>query len=195
MSAVEPGKIARRRSARYGELGYARAAADFYPTPDWVTDVARDRLTLPGSIWEPACGDGRMARRLRNAGYTVFASDIRADADGDCTADFFGHGLLPVCEPEVRTIFTNPPFSRATDFAIHALQLVEPVGGMLVLLLRHDWDCAAGRIDLVRKLSRKITITRRIRWIDGTTGSPREHHAWYVWDARRCGEGRMEWAP
>ena len=66
---------------------------------------------------------------------------------------------------------------------------------MVVLLLRHDWDCAAGRVDLVRKLTRKITITRRIRWIDGTTGSPREHHAWYVWDVADLGLGRMEWAP
>jgi hypothetical protein len=49
---------------------YARVERDFYPTPSWVVaDALAEHVELAGvRVWEPACGDGRMAEALRRAG-------------------------------------------------------------------------------------------------------------------------------
>ena len=63
------------------------------PTEPWVTKAllnAVDFCLTPGMsrtqtlIWEPACGDGRMAEPIKAAHYKVYASDI-----GD-----YGYGFI-----------------------------------------------------------------------------------------------------
>lgn len=176
----------RRRSARYGESGYERREADFYPTPDWVTDVLCENYVLRGRIWEPAAGDGRMARRLRRH-YDVDASDVNAIAGAEGALNF-----LEVRHPtRYGAIVTNPPFSLSESFVRHAINLTDGVNGIVAMLLRHDWDTAGSRRDLCELLTLKIVLTRRIRWIEGSTGSPRENHAWYVWDHLHLGQRRL----
>ena len=64
------------------ENGYARVARDFYPTPSWVVDALAEHVELRGRrIWEPAAGDGRMARTLALHGARVFSSDIEPHAN------------------------------------------------------------------------------------------------------------------
>lgn len=179
-----------RKSARYGESGYARLKDDAYQTPPWATAAALDRIGLRGAVWEPACGNGAMVEVLRDAGYRV----LPTDAQNMTLAHFLIDFLTATDRPgDARTIFTNPPYERATEFVRHALELVEPVGGMVVMLLRREWDCPPSRRDLYLKLTRKLTLTRRIRWIPGSTGSPREHHAFFVWDFADLGARRMDW--
>ena len=48
---------------------------DFYPTPPWATLALIDNERFEGRIWEPACGDGTMARVLQGSGQPVDASD------------------------------------------------------------------------------------------------------------------------
>jgi hypothetical protein len=44
------------------ETGYARVERDLYPTPHWVVSALAEHVDLRGlTVWEPACGDGRMA--------------------------------------------------------------------------------------------------------------------------------------
>ena len=63
------------------DSGYERVPQEFYPTPDWVIEALAEYVVLEGrQVWEPACGDGRMAEALKRAGATVYASDI-ADRD------------------------------------------------------------------------------------------------------------------
>ncbi len=189
------GKI-ERSSARYGESGYARLQDDLYETPTWATDGVLKLLPLRGAVWEPAAGSGAMVASLRDAGYDVVATDLVARSGLNFTGDFLSLGALPKVwrKPAwCRTVFTNPPYDFATEFVRHALNLVEPVGGMVVMLLRREWDCAPTRCDLYAKLSSKWTLTRRIRWIPGSKGSPREHHAFFVWNFADLGARRMEW--
>lgn len=178
-------KIERRRSARYGESGYARNEADFYPTPDWVTDALLDNYALRGIVWEPAAGDGRMAARIRLR-HKVGTSDLRASPGLDACTNFIEvEGPQPFA-----SIVTNPPYTLAESFVRKALNMTHAHGGIVAMLLRHDWDTAAGRRDLSELLTLKIVLTRRIRWIEGSTGSPRENHAWYIWDHRALGKRR-----
>jgi hypothetical protein len=34
---------------------------DFYPTPEWATELLLMHEKFKGTIWEPACGEGDMA--------------------------------------------------------------------------------------------------------------------------------------
>lgn len=84
------------------------------------------------------------------------------------------------------SIVTNPPYSLAEEFVRHALDLTRAAGGMVAMLLRHEFDCAATRRDLfdMRAFAYRMALTRRPRWIAGTTGSPRHNFTWFVWDWR-----------
>ena len=49
---------------------------DFFPTPEWATLALMDSENFEGLIWEPACGDGSMARVLASKGNEVIATDL-----------------------------------------------------------------------------------------------------------------------
>lgn len=53
-----------------------RAPFEFYPTPPEGIRALLSVEAFDGPIWEPACGDGAIARELIAAGYDVVASDI-----------------------------------------------------------------------------------------------------------------------
>jgi hypothetical protein len=80
-----------RKSASHGEAGYARRPHDAYFTEPWVARALLAAVDLGARrtvVWEPACGDGRMARPLAEAGYRVKASDIAEWGFGTQGVDF-----------------------------------------------------------------------------------------------------------
>lgn len=183
-------------SPLYGESGFERRQHDAYWTEEWVTRAALAVPWIAGrmrdrAIWEPACGRGDIAKVLEKAGYTVVSTDIADHGFGMTGCDFFAEG-----EALGSVIFTNPPYDVADDFVRHALRLTEPVRGMVVMLLRHDWDAAKRRVPLftMPAYTGKLTLTRRPRWDLHLTeeeriaerrlgrASPRKNFAWFVWD-------------
>lgn len=105
---------------------YARAPSDFYPTGEPLAEPLPRLEALGDVVWEPACGDGRLARVLAQHGIRVIASDVLAWGFGIEGRDFLRcrRLLAPV-------IVTNPPFSLWREFAEHGLQL----GASKVVLL------------------------------------------------------------
>ena len=65
--------------------------------------------TFDGPIWEPACGDGAIARVLERAGHRVIATDLIDRGYGEAGVDF-----LTTAEPRARHIVTNPPYGART---------------------------------------------------------------------------------
>ncbi len=83
-----------------------------------------------------------------------------------------------------RLIVSNPPYGDLTDKSVEqALRLLEPVGGTLALLMRHEWDAGSGRAHLTGSPAYlgKVVLRFRPRWIEGTTGAPRFPYAWFMW--------------
>ena len=66
-----------------GSPASKRKPADFYPTPDEVTQALLDFWAIPREslVWEPACGDGHMVKTLKRNGFKVIGTDIRYGVD------------------------------------------------------------------------------------------------------------------
>jgi hypothetical protein len=180
---------AMKDSAMIGDSGYERIEADFYPTPPENVDCLLEHFTPHGGsnlIWEPACGKGDISKRLMDYGYETLSSDLYNQGFGTPGMDFLARTDLP--NPNIRAIVTNPPYADglAEKFARHAIKLMKPVRGQVAMFLRNEFDCGKGRMDLfgLPPFHKKIVVTKRPRWIEGSTGSPRHNYSWFIWDWR-----------
>lgn len=99
----------------------ARPSDDHYPTPrEAIIPFVRSGEPLPGKIWEPACGDGAMARVLLEHGHRVIATNLGDRGYGQTGVDFLETRELPA---GVGTIMTNPPNYCLDEFVAHAIAL------------------------------------------------------------------------
>ncbi len=156
------------------ESGYERVAFDQYETPAWATRALVPHIPeRVRTIWEPACGSGKMVDELRR-NHIVTASDIQT-----------GSNFLDEVHCCGDAIITNPPYSIAQEFIEHALELTMPESGFVAMLLRCDFDHAKTRRHLFANhaaFAKKLVLTKRIRWIEDSKGSPSFNHAWFIWD-------------
>jgi hypothetical protein len=179
---------AKKDSAMLGESGYDRIEADHYCTPPENVDCLVQHVNLHDNVWECAAGKGDISQRLHEFGHTVWSSDIIDYGFDDrfSIGDFLTTTRLP--DASIKAIVTNPPYlgDLPEEFIRHALRLMKPVKGQVAMFLRNEYDCSKGRMDLfgLPPFHKKIVVTKRPRWIAGSTGSPRHNYAWFVWDWR-----------
>jgi hypothetical protein len=171
------------------DSGYERKERDLYETPTWVTWALLPHLPWrPKRIWEPACGGGKMGNALVMAQFEVVASDI-------------DHGVNFLNESHAHSsdaIITNPPYRFAEKFVAHAINLIAPDEGMVAMLLRVDFDSANTRRNLFKwqpAFAKKVVLTKRIRWFEGSKGSPSFNHAWFIWDWKHKGPPTLAYGP
>ena len=109
-----------------------RAAYDFYPTPPEATQALLSAEAFDGSVWEPACGEGHIAKVLESSGLSVIATDLIDYGYGQGGRDF-----LAERKPLAKHIITNPPYGKglADAFAKHALKLAAESGGTVAMLM------------------------------------------------------------
>ena len=101
----------------------AHDSLDFFPTPAWATRAFCEFLLSMGQpigaslVWEPACGQGDMARPLGEYFAEVIASDVHDYGFGE-VHDF----LQPHSNSQpIDWIITNPPFRLGQQFIERAL--------------------------------------------------------------------------
>lgn len=187
MNDMAPTTI-RRLDPAMGNLGYERNPSDFYPTPAWCTEALLRNYPFPRlPISEPACGQGHISKVLEANGFQVISTDLNHTGFGSG-----GHDFLSAKTSPAPIIITNPPYKNqfAERFLRHALRLTEHQYGIVAMFMRTDWSSAAGRTELMRHpaFALKLEMTRRPRWIEGSTGSPRHNYSFYVWDWGTVGE-------
>lgn len=154
------------------ETSYPRMDREFYPTPAWVVGALAEHVALTDmTIWEPACGDGRMSKAIFDSGAAMtLCSDIEPQGMGD-KFDFVSDDRSPFFD-EFDGIITNPPYGPrgklAEAFIESGLRRVPP-RGILALLLPNDFDSAVTRSKWFGAnpyFSAKICLTKRIKWFD-----------------------------
>jgi hypothetical protein len=158
-----------------------RNATDFYPTPPEATIAlirfleSVEPIFKPnsfGTIWEPAYGDGAMAKVFDKFGYPVFGTDLNMGPDYD---------FLKMKCPEIfSAIITNPPFSLADEFIRHAVSICDTVS----ILHKGQFWHAKKRLDIYKKTppSYVLPLTWRVDFLNGAKGGrPTMEVAWSVW--------------
>jgi hypothetical protein len=113
-----------------------RKPSDMYETPYSLTRQLLDREQLKGSILESASGNGAITKILQEYGYSYDEYDINKGVD------FLEH---QECDGRYETIITNPPFSLANEFVIHAKKLCNNI----VFLLPWSYIHGKERFDTI----------------------------------------------
>jgi hypothetical protein len=173
---------------------WERKPADLYPTPvdgtESLIPVLKAMKRPDGSpikrIWEPACGDGRLARVLEYHGFEVIATDLREHPG-------FGQGGLDflLATPqdkwgeiigEVDAIVTNPPFSLAEEF-IRRAHLFTP--NVAMLLKQTFWNVGGRSKGLWfdHMPDMELKLTWRLAFLEAERGSsPLMDCMWVIWN-------------
>ncbi|MGO9174282.1 MAG: hypothetical protein ACLP7P_20280 [Rhodomicrobium sp.] len=130
------------RASRGAPLTVTRADHDFYPTPPEAVRALLSVESFDGLIWEPACGDGAIAKELARHEHSVHATDLIDRGYGTGGQDFLSPLTLTrtlVEQPQVKHIVTNPPYSYrrgiADKFVGQALRITRQTGGKVAMML------------------------------------------------------------
>jgi hypothetical protein len=136
---------------------------------------------------------------LETHGHRVVGTDLVAQGCGETGRDFLAETRLP---DGVTAIVTNPPYGRRLyEFVDHALNLTQPVGGMVAMLVNIQWPTGAANSARCRMpaFDMEIKLIGRIAWFPGDDGKPakqpQENHCWLIWDwSRTPGIAGVLWA-
>jgi hypothetical protein len=117
-----------------------RGGSNFFPTPPWGTRALCEKIKdeLKGArVWEPACGEGHMARTLAEYAPDVLATDAFDYSQIWPGQHYIRDLLLCHVEPNPREtgidwVITNPPFKQAEAFMAAALKVARVGVAMLV---------------------------------------------------------------
>lgn len=163
---------------------------NFYPTPEWGTEVLLKHVQFVGNVHEPCCGDGAMAEVLKKAGYNVSAADLFDRGYGKIGQNYLDDFA------DYDNIVTNPPFSLAEEIFKHAYQHAR---FEICLLLRTAFLESKRRYNnifsktpprLVLVFSERLTMYPAGHVVagGGTTS-----YSWFVWTKRYYGPTQVEW--
>lgn len=162
-----------------------REKDDFYATPDWAIDALLDREMFFGEIWEPACGDGAICKRLMKRGYKhIYATDLVDRGWGDAHFDFMGS------HRKTENIITNPPFKIGTKFTLHALNLASDKVAIFNKLSFLEGKERRDRLYSLNMLECCYVFGERVGF---NGGGGMLAFAWFVFSKKYNGKPRLEW--
>lgn len=174
-----------------------RIPNEFYPTPPKAVRALLSVETFDGTIWEPACGDGAIAKVLAASGHEVVSTDRYSYGFGHSGIDF-----LAEREPRARHIVTNPPYGRglADAFLLSALKLTSQTGGKVAFLLNIASLCHPRRTALWQQYppARIYAVDDIVCWPTHRYGPApelfkRHRYCWVVWDPEHQGAPTFGW--
>lgn len=168
---------------------------DFYCTPEWATRALMDKCSevggFEGTIYEPASGNGAMAKVIEDYYPDVIASDIQEECYGESNVDF-----LDITNFKVDNIITNPPYKLAQEFVNKALELTNSKVAMLLKLTflestkRHKWWKTV-------PLRKVWVFSRRVTMYPYGTEKPKNSgtitYAWFLWEHNYTDEPVIGW--
>jgi len=174
-----------------------RLPNEFYPTPPEATRALLSVEEFNGNIWEPACGDGRIAKVLTDHGHAVVSTDLHDYGFGVAGVNF-----LHERHSRDKHIVTNPPYGRglADRFVRRALALTRETGGKVAMLLNMASLCHPRRTDEWRETppARLYAIDDIVCWPEDRYGPPpryftKHRYIWAVWTHDHEGPPAFWW--
>lgn len=172
-----------------------REKDDYYATEPKAIDMLLTKERPAAKIWECACGEGHLSKRLIEKGYTVYSSD-KVDRGYGEVRDFLTQRAMPAdgCD-----ILTNPPFRYALEFTLKALELIEDGHRVYMLLKLTFLDGIKRRVQLYdpHPPQKVCVFSKRINCARGGDFEKYPHsaltYAWFVWQKGYAGRTYIEW--
>ncbi|OGT54438.1 MAG: methyltransferase [Gammaproteobacteria bacterium RIFCSPHIGHO2_12_FULL_63_22] len=177
---------------------------DHFPTPPWATRALCEHvIELRGrTVWEPACGEGKMAAPLKEYALTVVASDVHHYGYG------YVHDFLWV--PQCLTwdgkninsrpdwVITNPPFRLAEQFVKRGMEIANE--GVAVLV-RSVFIESIGRYENLFRHTPPAVMAQFVERVPMVKGrldrnaSTATSYCWLVWRRGSSLPSRLQWIP
>lgn len=175
-----------------------RAEFDFYATEP----KAIDKLYATGeldckNIWECACGEGHLSKRLEELGFKVKSTDLIDRGYGQGGIDFFEY-----TEIFDGDILTNPPYKKALEFVIKSLDLITEGHKVFMFLKLTFLEGKTRYKELFSKKPPKSIYIFSQRIQCAKNGDFKKYsqgvgtavaYAWYVWEKGYNGETTIKW--
>jgi hypothetical protein len=162
--------------------------SDLYETPYCLTRELLIKESFGQHVWEPACGKGAIVKVLTEFNYNSWFTDIQRKK----SQDFLGYNIYV----DNKNIITNPPYSLADEFVLHAKYLET---NKFTFLLRMNYLNAQKRTKLkifknlkkVYTFNRMPDLSRPLRK-DGKCYTGMQTYGWYVWEMGYEGSIELE---
>lgn len=173
-----------------------RADKDYYATPPFAVEELLKRESFNHYILEPAVGGGHIAEVLKAHGHKVQCMDITDRGyPGTQVKDFFTATKDDlICSPD---IISNAPYSMATEFVEHCLDIsMDSV--KVAMLLKIQFLETKKRYDLFKKYPPKkiyVFVNRINCGKNGEFGTESSAvcYAWFVWEKGYDGLPQIDW--
>jgi hypothetical protein len=172
-----------------------REENDYYATEPKAIDVLLSVETFNKNIWEPACGEGHLSKRLVELNHLVYSSDL-INRGFDCAVvDFLECNKNPVGGD----IITNPPYKFAKEFVEKGIELAN---NKLALFLKIQFLEGKARKILFEKHPPKYVYVSSSRLLCAKNadfegmiagGGSAVAYAWFVWYKGFNGNTTLKW--
>ena len=147
-------------------------------------------------VWECSCGAGHLSKRLEELGHNVLSTDLINRGYGIGGVDFL------LCDKAWGgDILTNPPYKYATEFTLHALDLIHP-GSKVFMFLKLTFLESSKRRRLfdTKQLTTVYVFSKRILCAKNgnfqqmiADGGSAVAYAWFEFEKGYCGDPIIKW--
>jgi hypothetical protein len=173
----------------------AREVNDYYATDPIAIDVLiKDGgVIFDKPIWECACGEGHLSKRLEQFGYEVRSSDLIDRGYGECGIDF-----LTYDKTWNGDIVTNPPYKYAKQFIEHGMEIISD-GNRIFMFLKLQFLEGKTRKPMFKKYPPKYVYVSSSRILCAKNGkfeglsSSAVAYAWFEFEKGYSGETKIKW--
>lgn len=156
----------------------------------------RGGAELNPNIWEPACGEGHLSKRLKEYGYKVKSTDLIDRGYGQGGVDF-----LQETEIWDGDILTNPPYIHAKSFVEKSMDLL-PEGRKAFMFLKLQFLEGKARRRLFEQYPPRVVYVSSSRILCAkngdfdtmrAAGGSAVAYGWYEFQKGYRGETLIKW--
>lgn len=179
-------------------IQHKRHEADFYKTPRWTFDALRPHLHSYSSVFDPCCGEGHLLDAACMG--ATYLRGIELDRDRARHAEAwleraYEHAATDIRQGDALTagwhvadlLVLNPPFSKALDFVVRAIDWSKQHRADAAVLLRLGWMAGQKRKAIhVANPSDVFVLSKRPSFT-GDSKTDGTEYAWFVWGPGRGG--------
>lgn len=170
-----------------------RQKNDYYATEPKAIDLLLELESFNKNIWECACGEGHLSKRLIANGHDVLSTDLMDRGYGIGGVDFLKQKQLFEGD-----IITNPPYKYAKEFVEKSLALI-PIGNRVAMFLKVQFLEGQARRKLFEQHPPKVIYISSARLKCAKNGefhnvkSSAVAYAWFIWEKGYKGHPIIKW--